>query len=101
MNGVLCKVQSAHRVINGVRPLRWLTLLMAVVIAASVMWSPADFANAFGGLHFQLTFLIVWATCSGVIYGVGFFPKHWCWQILFTPYVSILVLAYILLLRFC
>ena len=98
--GLADKVERIHLAIYRVTPLRWLTLLMALVVAGSIMWNPTDFAHALGGLYFQLTFIILWATCSGVIYGVNFFPRRWYWQIVFTPYVSILVLAYTIGLRF-
>ena len=61
------------------------SLIMAIGVAASVMWDPIQFADAIGGLNLMNAIAIVWATCAGFVHGLGFKAQHWFWQLFFFP----------------
>lgn len=42
---------------------------------------------------------LIWVTCTAMIYGVGFVPLRWYWQVFFTPYLALPILSYIMWLR--
>lgn len=54
------------------RPLRALSLLMALLLAGCIFWDPSRFAAKTSELEIWHGFLLMWAVCSGVIHGVGF-----------------------------
>ena len=56
------------------RPLRALSLLMALLLAGCIFWDPSRFAAKTSELEIWHGFLLMWAVCSGVIHGVGFSP---------------------------
>ncbi len=66
------------------RPLRALSLLMALLLAGCIFWDPSRIWHGF---------LLMWAVCSGVIHGVGFRPRAVHWQGIFCPLIADIVLA--------
>ena len=61
------------------RPLRALSLVMALVLAGCMFWDPSRFAAKTSGLEIWHGLLLMWAVCAGIIHGVGFRPRaaHW------------------------
>ena len=61
------------------RPLRALSLVMALLLAGCIFWDPSRFAAKTSELEIWHGFLIMWAVSAGVINGEGFRPKavHW------------------------
>jgi len=74
-------------------PLRALSLLLALVTAGAVMWDPAHIGSQAGSLPALQGLVLIWAVCTGVIHGVGFWPQKSRWQALFTPLPAMLVLC--------
>ena len=91
-------IQMLYRLMDK-GPLRALSLLLALVTAGGVLWDPTRFANDAGRLPALQALLLIWATCSAVIHGVGFRPRHTRWQALFSPLPALVVL-FIALYRF-
>lgn len=91
-------VKRLHQALDNAL-LRALSLLLALMSAGLVMWDPSDFALAIGGFGPIISIALIWATCAALIFGVGFIPRRWYWQIIFTPYLAVPVLIYILQLR--
>ncbi|VED52759.1 cyd operon protein YbgE [Raoultella terrigena] len=54
------------------RPLRALSLVMALLLAGCIFWDPSRFAAKTSELEIWHGFLLMWAVCAGVIHGVGF-----------------------------
>ncbi|WP_413110473.1 cyd operon YbgE family protein [Thaumasiovibrio sp. DFM-14] len=79
---------------------RAIAFTSGILLAGSVMWDPTLFTAAMGELSNLGALSLVWACCSAMIYGVGFSPKRWYWQLAFSPYISSWVLGYFLLQRF-
>ncbi|MGF1724090.1 cyd operon protein YbgE [Photobacterium nomapromontoriensis] len=79
--------------------LRIIAIVLSMVTAGLVMWDPTHFALAIGGFGPVVSPVLIWATCATMVYGVGFVPQRWYWQVLFTPYLSLLVLLNVLSLR--
>lgn len=75
------------------RPLRALSLLMALLLAGCIFWDPSRFAAKTSELEIWHGFLLMWAVCSGVIHGVGFRPRAVHWQGIFCPLIADIVLA--------
>lgn len=91
-------VKSAHQWLDfGL--LRIASLLMSMASAGLVVWEPTLFAQAIGGFGPIISPALIWATCAAMVFGVGFVPRRWYWQVFFTPYISLPILAYILFLR--
>jgi cyd operon protein YbgE len=66
------------------RPLRALSLLMALALAGCIFWDPSRFAAKTSELEIWHGFLLMWAVCTGVIHGVGFRPRAIHWQGIFV-----------------
>ena len=75
------------------RPLRALSLLMALLLAGCIFWDPSRFAAKTSELEIWHGFLLMWAVCSGVIHGVGFRPRAVHWQGIFVRLIADIVLA--------
>ncbi|MDE9500265.1 cyd operon protein YbgE, partial [Xenorhabdus bovienii] len=56
-------------------PLRAFILIIALVLASCVFWTPARFAANTSSLQIWQGILLIWAVCSGVTFGIGFHPK--------------------------
>ncbi|PKH20576.1 cyd operon protein YbgE [Enterobacterales bacterium CwR94] len=74
------------------RPLRALSLLLALVVAGCMFWDPSRFAAKTSPLTVWQGFLLMWAVCTGVIHGVGFHPRRLRWQAFFTPLPALIIL---------
>ena len=74
------------------RPLRALSLVMALLLAGCIFWDPSRFAAKTSELEIWHGFLIMWAVCAGVIEGVGFGPKAVEWRGVCCPLIADLVL---------
>lgn len=64
------------------------------------MWNPHTFADSIGGFNVVIGPAIIWATCTGIIHGIGFQPRAWYWQCFFFPVLAWLVQGYVLLMKF-
>lgn len=73
-------------------PLRALALLMALLMAGCVMWDPTRFAARTSALEVWQGPLLVWAVCTGVIYGVGFRQQRVLWRVIFAPFPAFVIL---------
>jgi len=74
------------------RPLRALSLLMALLLAGCMFWDPSRFAARTSSLASWQGFLLMWAVCTGIIHGVGFRPRAAHWQGIFSPLLADIVL---------
>lgn len=74
------------------------SLVMALSVAAGVMWDPTQFAKAIGGFTPLNAPAIIWATCAGFVHGIGFKARHWFWQLFFFPPLIWLIFLLILAL---
>ena len=52
-------------------PLRALSLILALGLAACVMWQPARFAARTSDIAIWQSALLIWAVCAGVVHGSG------------------------------
>lgn len=75
-------------------PLRLLLLALALVIAGSVMWDPTLFAAKTSSFLIWQGLLLIWATCTAIIFGVGFRPNKLIWRAIFHPLPSAIILAW-------
>lgn len=97
MSNLATKIAEIHRPVE--RALyRALSILMVVMHAGLLLWEPTQYAQEIGGFNTAIGPLMIWALCSGVIFGVGFTPINWYWRILFSPYVPLVVLSYLTIL---
>ena len=88
MDGIIAKLYA----VMDKRPLRALSLIMALVLAGCIFWDPSKFAAKTSELHIWQGFLLMWAVCAGVIHGVGFRPRSIIWQGVFCPLIALVVL---------
>jgi len=79
--------------------LRLLAMVLALSAAGLLIWEPMIFAQAIGGFGPVISPALIWVTCTAMIYGVGFVPLRWYWQVFFTPYLALPILSYIMWLR--
>ncbi|MCW7549719.1 cyd operon protein YbgE [Photorhabdus sp. APURE] len=75
-------------------PVRGLILIAALMFAACVFWDPARFAANTSSLQIWQGILLIWAVCTGVIFGVGFQPRNIVWRIFFSPLLAFLILIW-------
>lgn len=94
MSDLAQRLTDWHQPLNQ-RWLRGLSLLLALLHAGLVMWEPYRYAHAIGGFNATIVVLMIWAMCTSVIFGIGFQPINWCWQILFSPYFSLVIMGYL------
>ena len=78
---------------------RVLSLVLGFYHVAMLMWDPELYSASIGGFNPVISPLIIWAICSSMVFGVGFKPRNWYWQILFSPYCSLTILGYLTVLR--
>lgn len=76
------------------RPLRALSLALALLLAACLFWDPTRFAARTSPLSVWQGLLLIWATCAGVVHGVGFRPRRLRWRCCFAPLPALLVLLW-------
>jgi cyd operon protein YbgE len=79
--------------------LRLVSMVLSLSAAGLVIWEPTLFAQAIGGFGPVISPALIWATCTAMIYGVGFVPRRWYGQVFFTPYLALPILSYIMWLR--
>ncbi|MGF1679766.1 cyd operon protein YbgE [Photobacterium minamisatsumaniensis] len=91
-------VKRVHQWVD-IAPLRLLALMLSIATAGLVIWEPTLFAQAIGGFGPVISPALIWATCSAMVFGVGFVPHRWYWQVFFTPYISLPIMLYIMWLR--
>lgn len=72
--------------------LRVLLLILALILAGCIFWDPARFAAKTSSLEIWQGFLLIWAVCAGVIYGVGFRPHSPLWRTFFSPLPAWLII---------
>ncbi|MFA0441304.1 cyd operon protein YbgE [Vibrio sp. 10N.286.49.C2] len=78
--------------------LRVISLLLGFGHVGIFMWRPDAYAEQIGGFPSGLGLVFVFALCSSMVYGVGFKPRFWLWQIVFSPYIPLTVLSYLTIL---
>lgn len=78
---------------------RALSLLLGFYHVAMLMWDPEQYSVSIGGFNPVIAPLLIWAVCSSMVFGVGFKPRHWVWQLWFSPYCSLTILGYLTVLR--
>ncbi|MGC8423520.1 cyd operon protein YbgE [Mixta calida] len=76
------------------RPLRALSLALALLLAGCLFWDPTRFAARTSPLSIWQGFLLIWATCAGVVHGVGFRPRRLRWRCFFSPLPALLALLW-------
>lgn len=98
MSNVDLRVKRVHQLLDS-GLLRLLAMVLALAAAGLVIWEPTLFAQAIGGFGPVISPALIWATCTAMIFGVGFVPHRWYWQVFFTPYLALPILSYIMWLR--
>ncbi|PMH46196.1 cyd operon protein YbgE [Vibrio sp. 10N.286.49.B3] len=79
--------------------LRAVALLLGFMHVGLVMWDPEVYATSIGGFNIIIGPLFIWALCSSMVYGIGFKPINWYWQLLFSPYFLLPILLYLTIIR--
>ncbi|MEZ8195523.1 cyd operon protein YbgE [Vibrio cortegadensis] len=79
--------------------LRALALILGFMHVGLVMWDPDTYGQSIGGFNAIISPLLIWAICSSMIFGIGFKPRAWYWQLLFSPYFSLSILLYLTVIR--
>lgn len=79
--------------------LRVLSLLLGFYHIAMIMWDPELYSQSIGGFNAVISPLMIWALCASMVFGVGFRPRKWFWQLLFSPYISLSILIYLTIIR--
>lgn len=80
--------------------LQALSLGLGFYHTTMVMWDPSSYAARIGGFNALLAPLMIWAICASMIFGIGFKPRYWLWQVVFSPYISLTILSYLTLVPF-
>ncbi|TXY08397.1 cyd operon protein YbgE [Vibrio mimicus] len=93
------KIALCHQAIDKAL-FKALSLLLGFYNAAMVMWDPNSYADRIGGFNAFIAPLMIWAICSSMVFGIGFKPRYWLWQIIFSPYISLAILIYITAVQF-
>ncbi|MEF1289608.1 cyd operon protein YbgE [Vibrio sp. M260118] len=78
---------------------RALSLVLGFYHVAMVMWDPELYSASIGGFNAVISPLLIWAICSSMVFGIGFKPRNWYWQVLFSPYFSLAILSYLTIVR--
>ncbi|GLR10027.1 cyd operon protein YbgE [Mixta theicola] len=75
------------------RPLRALSLVLALLLAGCLFWDPTRFAANTSSLTVWQGFVLIWAVCAGVVHGVGFRPGQVRWQMFLSPLLALIALS--------
>ncbi|MDD9339932.1 cyd operon protein YbgE [Providencia heimbachae] len=75
-------------------PVRALILILALVTAGTVIWDPTLFAANTSSFQIWQGLLLIWATCSAMIFGVGFKPNKVIWRAIFHPLPAGIILIW-------
>ena len=94
MSKLATKIACLHNPMDN-RLLKTLSLVLGFMNAGLVLWNPEAYHQAIGGFNVFIAPALIWAICSSVIYGIGFKPRSWYLQVLFSPYFSMAILAYL------
>lgn len=78
---------------------RVLSIVLGFYHVAMVMWDPEVYAASIGGFNALVAPLLIWGICSSMVFGIGFKPRSWIWQVFFSPYFSLPILIGFLLVR--
>jgi len=78
---------------------RALSLALGFYHVAMLMWDPELYSASIGGFNSIISPLLIWAICSSMVFGIGFKPRNWYWQLLFSPYCSLTILIYLTVVR--
>jgi len=71
------------------RPLRGLTLALAIVLALVLTVYPVAAIGASGRPSLGLLALLLWGICAGFVHGVGFAPRAAAWRIALGPWIAL------------
>jgi len=74
--------------------LRALSLLLAGYLSIVFLLMPQVIAPHTSVLNHGEASLLMWGVCAGFIHGVGFSPRYWLWQLLFSPWLAWPVMGY-------
>lgn len=85
MNNASIQLTKLHQPIDKIL-FKMLSILLGFYHVAMVMWDPEAYAVSIGGFNALVAPLLIWAICSSMVFGVGFKPRSWVWQIFFSPY---------------
>ena len=99
MSNLADKVAKLHEPMDKTL-LRVLALILGFMQVGLVMWDPNAYHREIGGFNAFIAPALIWALCSSMVYGVGFKPRNWYWQVLFSPYFSLAILSYLTALYF-
>lgn len=99
MSNLADKVAKLHATMDKTL-LRVLALILGFMHVGLVMWDPNAYHREIGGFNAFIAPALIWAVCSSMVYGVGFKPRNWYWQVLFSPYFSLAILIYLTALYF-
>lgn len=99
MSNLADKVAKLHAPMDKTL-LRVLALILGFMHVGLVMWEPNAYHREIGGFDAFIAPALIWAVCSSMVYGVGFKPRNWYWQVLFSPYFSLAILIYLTALYF-
>nr|WP_206211691.1 cyd operon protein YbgE [Vibrio sp. V22_P2S10T140] len=92
------QVTEYHKLVDKTL-LRVLSLLLGFYHIAMIMWDPELYSQSIGGFNSVISPLMIWALCASMVFGVGFRPRKWFWQLLFSPYISLSILIYLTIIR--
>ncbi|ENQ8700844.1 cyd operon protein YbgE [Vibrio harveyi] len=99
MSNLADKVAKLHAPMDKTL-LRVLALILGFMHVGLVMWDPNAYHREIGGFNAFIAPALIWSVCSSMVYGVGFKPRNWYWQVLFSPYFSLVILIYLTALYF-
>ncbi|KIN11492.1 cyd operon protein YbgE [Vibrio mytili] len=99
MSNLADKIAAIHQPMDKTL-LRVLSLILGFMHVGLVMWEPEAYSQAIGGFNALIAPALIWAICSSMVFGVGFKPRYWVWQVLFSPYISLAILLYLTVLYF-
>lgn len=91
MNNLSTQVARLHSPVDKAL-FKALSLALGFYHLFLIMWDPEAYAASIGGFNAIVSPLIIWAMCSSMIFGIGFKPRYWVWQLLFSPYISLPIL---------
>ncbi|WP_047043828.1 cyd operon protein YbgE [Vibrio mexicanus] len=94
MSNLAQKIAKVHQPLDKAL-FRALSLILGFFHVAMLMWEPRVYSEAIGGFNSTISPLMIWAFCSSMVFGIGFTPRHWVWQLFFSPIFSLLILLYL------
>ena len=98
MSNLAAQVAKLHAPVDKAL-FRALSLVLGFYHVAMVMWDPELYSASICGFNAIISPLLIWAICSSRVSGLGFKPRNWDWQVLFSPYCSLTILIYLTVVR--